>query len=59
VFAELDSIFEDDLTRPITSSDLRKMEYVEMVIKESLRVHSVGPFIMREVDCDFQLGEPS
>jgi cytochrome P450 family 4 len=54
---ELDSIFEGDKTRPITLDDIRRMNYLEMVIKESLRMHPPGPMIMRELKSSLELGK--
>lgn len=52
VLAELHEIFENADT-PVTYEDLSKLNYLEMVIKESLRHFPVGPFIAREASEDF------
>lgn len=55
VVAELRDIFGADTTRPITTEDITKMTYLEMVIKESLRYFPVGPFIGRECSKDMDI----
>ena len=34
---ELDSIFGEDRDRKVTSSDISKMKYIELCLKEALR----------------------
>ncbi|CAF1176401.1 unnamed protein product [Adineta steineri] len=50
---EIDRVFGDDLDRPCTIEDLNELEYLECVIKESLRLYPSVPFIAREVQEDF------
>ncbi|CAF4209047.1 unnamed protein product [Adineta steineri] len=50
---EMDRVFGDDLDRPCTIEDLNELEYLECVIKESLRLYPSVPFIAREVQEDF------
>lgn len=47
IHRELDDIFAYDKDRDVTQDDLNKMEYLTMVIKESLRMYSPAPMIMR------------
>ncbi|CAG8778507.1 13469_t:CDS:2, partial [Racocetra fulgida] len=47
VYEEIDRIFDDDKTRPITYSDIEKMVYTEACIKETLRIMSVVPFLYK------------
>jgi len=54
--AEMHSIFNGDINRPVSFDDLRKMDYTEMVIKETLRLHTTVPLILRELENEFQLG---
>lgn len=43
--------------RPVTMSDLADMKYLEVVIKEVLRLYPSVPFIGREVTEDFMMGD--
>ncbi|CAF3997706.1 unnamed protein product [Adineta steineri] len=51
--AEMDRVFGDDYDRACTIEDLNELEYLECVIKESLRLYPSVPFIAREVQEDF------
>ncbi|CAF1068446.1 unnamed protein product [Adineta steineri] len=50
---EMDRVFGNDGDRPCTIEDLNELEYLECVIKESLRLYPSVPFIAREVQEDF------
>ncbi|XP_054930710.2 cytochrome P450 4c3-like isoform X3 [Dermacentor andersoni] len=52
---ELDSIFGDDQSRPITSEDLKQMKYMECCIKESQRLYPSVPFITRTCEQDVMI----
>lgn len=53
VLDEMREIFEnaDD---PVTSDDLAKMTFLELIIKESFRLFPIGPFAARECIQDFE-----
>ncbi|CAG8496737.1 11048_t:CDS:2 [Acaulospora colombiana] len=54
---EIDSVFADDMTRPVKYDDLKKLVYMDAAIKESLRFSPVVPLVMRSVsDTDTLLG---
>ncbi|CAG8572077.1 8515_t:CDS:2, partial [Dentiscutata erythropus] len=47
VYEEIDRIFCDDKTRPITYDDIIKMTYTEACIKESLRIIPIAPILYK------------
>ncbi|XP_013794828.1 cytochrome P450 4c3-like [Limulus polyphemus] len=49
---ELDTIFGDDSTRPITLEDIKQMKYLECALKEGLRLFPSVPFIGRMLQED-------
>jgi cytochrome P450 len=53
---ELEQIFGDDHERPVTMEDLTRMKYLELCIKESLRIYPSVPFIGRVLNSDCSLG---
>jgi cytochrome P450 len=50
---EIDRVFGQDCDRPCTMEDINELEYLERVIKETLRLFPSVPFIAREVQEDF------
>jgi len=47
----------EDRNVPPTYKDVQQMKYVEMVIKETLRLFPPLPFLGRRLDEDMQIGE--
>ncbi|PNF39482.1 Cytochrome P450 4C1 [Cryptotermes secundus] len=56
VAEELHTIFGDS-GRPATSRDLHEMQYLELCIKETMRMFSVGPIIARHLTRDVPLSD--
>ncbi|XP_037942021.1 probable cytochrome P450 4aa1 [Teleopsis dalmanni] len=54
---EIDQIFADDNKRSPTMSDLREMRYLEMCIKEALRLYPSVPLIARKLGEEVRLGK--
>ncbi|XP_049870032.1 cytochrome P450 4C1-like isoform X2 [Pectinophora gossypiella] len=51
VYSELKEVFEDS-TRVTTAGDLARLKYLEVVIKETLRLYPPVPIVMRRVESD-------
>lgn len=49
-------MLEGDLNRTISFDDLPELKYMDMVIKESMRLHPTIPLIAREFTTDIQMG---
>ena len=47
IHEELDTVFGDDKNRPASMEDLRQLQYLEQVIKESLRLFPSVPIMAR------------
>ncbi|KAI4465971.1 cytochrome p450 family 4 [Holotrichia oblita] len=52
VYTELQSIFASNPKRSATYQDLQEMHYLEIVIKESLRIYTTIPFFGRTIEED-------
>ncbi|CAG7729872.1 unnamed protein product [Allacma fusca] len=59
VHEELEGVFGDEKTRQVESADFPKLKYLEMCIKEALRLYPIVPFFTRAVLKDFKLDENS
>lgn len=58
VYRELCEIYGDQVTSetPVKTEDLIRMEYLERVIKETLRLFPISPLILRQITEDFNIG---
>jgi cytochrome P450 len=54
-FSEVEEFFAG-LSDPMTSQDALKLPYVEMVIKETMRLFPAGSMLGRKSSADVQLG---
>lgn len=53
LYNEISNAFDEGLNE----KDLHQLEYLEMVIKESLRLYPIVPFAFRRSDADIQMGK--
>lgn len=57
MYQELKEIFGEAKDTPASHNDLQNMKYLEMVIKEALRLYTTVPFIARIVTEDIEYGK--
>lgn len=55
-YEEIRSVFDDDKNRNITHRDLQDLPYLEMVIKEVMRLYPPAPHFSREIEEDVEYG---
>lgn len=56
LFAEINEVFPD-AEFEVTLDDIPKLTYTDMVMKETLRIFPVVPFIAREVTADMKISK--
>ncbi|KAF9809868.1 hypothetical protein SFRURICE_002098 [Spodoptera frugiperda] len=56
IYEELQTIFGDDMERDPTYQELGQMKYLELVLKESMRLYPPVPFIERCITKDCEIG---
>ncbi|XP_049865758.1 cytochrome P450 4C1-like [Pectinophora gossypiella] len=54
VYDELKEVFGDS-TRSLTAEDLPRLQYLDLVLKESLRLYPPAPVVLRKVEEDVKL----
>ncbi|XP_014204005.1 cytochrome P450 4C1-like [Copidosoma floridanum] len=60
VYEELRGIYgyADPSSVPVRHEDLQRMEYLERVIKETMRIFPIGPLLVRRITDDLNIGKP-
>ena len=56
-FEEIQQVFGTDKTKPVTYEDLNKLHYVELCIKETLRMFPSVPLLGRKVTEECEISE--
>jgi len=56
VHEELDRVFGEDRTRDVTFDDLNELKYLDMCVKEALRIFPPIAQILRHTTRDVKLG---
>lgn len=56
-YAEIRNMIDDDNDKPVTLKELNDLNYLELVIKETLRMYPSVPFYGRKIRKDFYLSE--
>lgn len=57
VFEESSSVLGSDLKKPTTISDLNNLSYLELVVKETLRLYPSVPLYGRHMFADLKIGD--
>lgn len=57
VFDEIKDVFGNDKSNPIIYHQLLELKYMELVLKETMRLHPAVQIIGRNVDRDLELGK--
>ncbi|XP_064458394.1 cytochrome P450 4V2-like [Ornithodoros turicata] len=57
VHEEIDAVFGNDRERTVTVEDIKKLKYLECVIKETLRLYPPIPLLARNIDKDVTVGQ--
>ncbi|XP_067134662.1 cytochrome P450 4C1-like [Centruroides vittatus] len=57
VYQELQEIFGENTNKSITSEELKRMKYLECIIKETLRIYPPVPLIVRKNPSDIKVGD--
>ena len=57
VFEEIRHVIGDDVEKPVTQSDLNNLNYLDLVIKESLRLYPSVPVYGRKIHENTEISE--
>ncbi|CAL8113624.1 unnamed protein product [Orchesella dallaii] len=57
VYEELDTVFNGDPSKRLTNEDLNKLPYLDLCLKECLRMFPGVPFFPRELGSDLELAD--